>query len=191
MLLVAASLIWTAPGGAAAGPVYSAGQLARIVDPKPPLPWGLERGQPYLFPVPAHDPAFTLKEWLGEKPPADKRAIAVKLQKAGFTDGRHLVWNGKNGAHPAGAIVFAYRFRTVAGAEAGLRALRPSVARPSTGLGVPSWTLTDDQGTAIFWRRGNLAIYAGVGCDSKCGFPPLPAARAYVGQIDGRAKRLA
>jgi hypothetical protein len=181
---------------------YSSRDLAAIVDPKPTLSnWSFEEGDPYLYPIPAHPPAFTLREWLGESPTKARKAFANKLKKGGFRVGRHTVWDGDNGQDPGGsdadAVVFAFLFRDATGAGVGFQALRAGAkgftrSLPTKGLGEESLGQYDnaiDEVTAYLWRRGNLVVLAQVVCDTECGFAVVPPSRAYAGQIDGRAKQ--
>ncbi|PWU25026.1 MAG: hypothetical protein C5B48_03405 [Candidatus Rokuibacteriota bacterium] len=180
---------------ASPGPVYSRGDLARIVDPKPRLAgWSFERSDPYIYPIPAHDPAFTLREWLlANSPDKKQRALAAALAKAGFVVGRHLVWDGRHGRNSAKVVVFAHLFRTAAGAQRGAKLLRIGGATRLGGLGSDAWAATDGRtGAALTWRRGSVLFYLAIDCDnSDCGFPPMPPGRTYAAQIDGRAKRSA
>jgi hypothetical protein len=162
----------------------------------PKLPqWSFEEGDPYLFPIPKHAPAFTLREWLGESPPSAQKTVAGKLQRNGFIIDRHLVWNG-NRPFLADAVVFAFLFRTATGARNALAALRFGPAKgPVKGLGEQSFGTHypgDDGEAALYlWRRGNLVVLTEIVCDSRCGFPVVAPARAYAGHIDARAKRAA
>jgi hypothetical protein len=185
----------TSSGGTSSGRTYSPRDLPAIVDSKPTLPkWSFEQGDPYIFPIPAHAPAFTLAEFLGESPTKAQKALAVKLRKASFQIGRHNVWIGSNEkirGH-ASAVVYAFLFRTTSGARAGFRALRLAGGAPAKGLGQESLALHAKDGDEVVlyqWRRSNLVVDADFDCDGECGFPPVPLGRAYATQIDARAKR--
>ena len=202
VIVAAAALALTPPGYPrdTRGPAYTSHDLARIVDSPPVLPgWSpFEEADPYLFPIPAHAPAFTLREFLGESPSKTQRILADKLRKAGFLIGRHRVWDGEHTPaprQPAQGVVFAFLFRTVSGAGAGFRALRPGGrvkgSLPAAGLGSESWGLHRSGGgeAALYaWRRSNLVVFAEMVCDSECRFPVVSPARAYAGEIDARAK---
>jgi hypothetical protein len=173
------------------GSPYSARDLPRIVDAKPVVPsWSFTTGDPYIYPIPKHAPAFTLEEWFGESPTPEQEALAAKLTKAGFLIGRHRRWAGENKQRRSGAdaAVFALLFRDASGAHVGVRALHEGLKR-TKWLGDESWTRGSSGGAVLLWRRGNLVALAELVCDTKCGFPAVPPARAYAGQIDARAKR--
>jgi hypothetical protein len=88
--------------------------------------------------------------------------------------------------------VFAFLFRTAAGAAAGVRViLAPTAGTPVEGLGDEAWRLGGQSGAVYLWRRGNLVVYAGVDCRSVCASPPAGPARAYADELDARAKRAA
>jgi hypothetical protein len=182
-----------ANAGRTAEAPYSARDLPRIVDPKPIVQgWSFEKGDPYIFPIPAHDPAFTLSELLGESPTGGQIATANKLRKAGFLIGRHEVWNSKN-RRPrrpvsADAVVFAYLFRGASGARTGYRALRPD-APLIRGLGEEAVGLSDPEGALYMWRRRNLVIVAEINCDGNCSFPTARPTHTYAAEIDARAKQ--
>jgi hypothetical protein len=191
--LTASSLATAVPPG----PVYSPAQLARIVDPKPTVAgWTFSRVDSYIYPIPAHDPAFTLQEWLlANKPTARQRAFATKFSKAGFVIGRQLAWKGDLGPghkHP-NFVVFAWLFRTVAGAQAASTSLRSPGLTRTSGLGSDAWAASGNKGAALLWRRGNLVAYMSIDCDdSDCGFRPVaPALHAYATQLYGRATQVA
>ena len=178
--------------------------LPAILDPKPKVPkWTFELGDSYIFPIPAHDPAFTLHEWLGEKPRSDRRALAAKLQRDGFVIGRHRRWGGETKVQQpsfvqrlgADAVFFAFLFRDAAGAHAGFQALLPTVAAPKklsvTGLGDDAVAGSDEaenHGALYLWRRANLVVAVEWLCDAECGFRVGPPARTYALEIVARAK---
>jgi hypothetical protein len=173
---------------AASAPRYSTQDLAGIVDPRPQLGWKVAPAQPYLYPRPAHPPAFTLKEWLGESPPASRREVARNFKAFGFIVGRHHVWKTRPGGHPANVVVFAYLFHTAAGASAGVDSFVNGRLDPSAHLGEESTYEDYGRGAVVVWRRDNLMLYAAVDCPAACGFDALTAARTYARQIDARAR---
>jgi hypothetical protein len=208
MLLAATACVLSAAasGAASTAHVYSARDLPRIVDPKPALPgWSFEEGDPYIYPVPAHAPAFTLREWLGASPSKAHKTLSDKLKRAGFLIGRHKTWSGEHTAgrrQPADAVVFAFLFRRVSGARTGYSALRgvPGNQAPGAkvlgtkGLGEQARgeyepAAGGNEGAAYLWRRGNIVIVAEMVCDGECGFPVTGPARAYASALDARAKR--
>jgi hypothetical protein len=206
LLLSAGGLALTGAGHARTPTrhLYTARELSGIVDPKPTLPkWSFAKGDPYLYPTPAHAPAFTLREFFGESPTNAARAHANKLRKAGFQIGRHMVWNGRNtqARRSADATVFAFLFRTASGArvafsllvgtgsrEQGARKLPARLGEESVGSYEPSGSNGNEQ-ARYFWRRGNLVISAAMTCSTECRFPVVPPARTYADQMDARAKR--
>jgi hypothetical protein len=203
-LLIVSGVLALAAGAAASNSseaAYSTPDLAVIVDPRPTAAkWSSfkERG-PYLFPVPAHAPAFTLEEYIGKSPSTADRALADKRRKAGFQIGRHRVWEGRNiqARRTADAFVFAFLFRTAAGANTGFRLFRPSrqaggktLASNSLGEESVGWySKAGGERAGYFWRRQNLVIMSFMQCHGTCGFPVIPPARTYAYQLDGRAKR--
>jgi hypothetical protein len=204
VLIVLIAFVVAAPASAErrSGAVYSARDLPRILDPAPTIPgWAFEEGDPYIYPIPRHAPAFTLREWNGESPTGAQKALAAKLTKAGFVIGRHKVWEADSpqsrGSYDAAAVVFAFLFRTVPGARVGFRTLLPpntqGVTRLSTrGLGeqaLGSHSRSGDEGAYYFWRRANLVTFAFIQCDGDCDFPAVSPARAYAYEIDARAKQ--
>jgi hypothetical protein len=194
-IILALAVVMPAQAGAVAAEssAYTAGQLPGIVDPRPALSgWSFAEGKPYLFPVPRHTPAFTLSEFIGGSPTSGDKTFAARLAKAGFVVGRHRVWDGLGSRRPAKAVVFAFLFRTAAGAAAGVRViLAPTAGTPVEGLGDEAWRLGGQSGAVYLWRRGNLVVYAGVDCRSVCASPPAGPARAYADELDARAKRAA
>lgn len=175
------------------GRAYSAGELPGIVDPGPSLPpWTFKQGDPYFFPIPAHAPAFTLKDYLGDSPTSGDRMNAKRLKRAGFQIGRHLRWDKINApANLYAAVVFAFLFRKPAGARAGFRVLTgfaPHGNVPAKGLGQQSMGVHTDDAVRYVWRRSNLVIMAGLDCEPECDFPVVGPARKYADQIDARAK---
>lgn len=203
LAVVAAGLVLTATGcgGNSSRLSYSARDLPGIVDAKPRLPkWPFS-------PFPAHDPAVTLREVLGDSPTSALRAFAAKLKKDGFVIGRELRWNGEQ-HQPAGggadSDVVAYLFRTASGAGAFFRAVLPSLHREgekvisSKGLGdesaaerVPDGVYSVSESAGYAWRRANLVILAELACPGRCLFNVVPPARTYADEIDARAKRKA
>ena len=188
-------------GGSSSGHVYSARDVASIVDAKPVLPgWSFTEADPYFDnPPPAHPPAFTLRDWANQSD-ADA-ATAKKLATAGFLLGRHHVRDG-HGKHYAQAVVYAFLFRDASGASAGFRALNSGHdpgdrALPANGLGEEASGVHNAGGccgqeiASYFWRTGNLLIAAEMVCDRHCDFPVVQPARAYAGQLASRAKRRA
>ena len=203
-LIVLIAFVVAAPASAEhrTGVAYSARDLPRILDPAPAVPgWAFGEGDPYIFPIPRHAPAFTLREWNGESPTGEQKALATKLAKAGFVIGRHKVWEAdspqSSGSYDAAAVVFAFLFRTVPGARVGFRSLSSpktqGLTRLSTrGLGEQALGFhgrSGDETAIYFWRRANLVTMAFIGCDSECDFPAVAPARKYAYQIDARAKR--
>ena len=210
-----------------AGPTLAARDLPRVLDSQPRLPkakcvaepqkacsWSVEQRDPYLYPIPAHAPAFTLAELFGGSPTRDDLVLVGKLKRAGFQIGRHLAWRFDSddprlrGAHGE-AVVFAFLFRAVSGARAGFRALVPGYAPrgvkrlPSQGLGEESRGSYDAgsvEAAGYLWRRRNLVVFVSAACEPACRaydnfhraryhFSPVPLARAWADQIDVRAKR--
>jgi hypothetical protein len=196
-LTIAVVLAALLPVGAraipAAGSAYTAGQLPRIVDPRPALAgWSFAEGKPYLFPAPRHAPAFSLSEFIGGSPSSGDKAFAAKLAKAGFVVGRHRVWDGLGSHQPAKLVVFAFLFRTAPGAAEGVRVILAPIAGTSAQkLGNEAWRLGGRSGAVYLWRRGNLVVYAGVDCRSVCASPPDAPALTYADELDARAKRAA
>jgi hypothetical protein len=144
-VLVSAAVLALA-GAATGASTYASRDLPRIVDPKPVVRgWSFEKGDSYIFPIPAHDPAFTPREWLGEAPTAAQKALSTKLAKAGFVIGRHLKWDPRGGPGSLyAAVVFAFLFRDAKGAGTGFRALQPAKGNlQAKGLGDQSWGLRD------------------------------------------------
>ena len=194
VLALAAMMPAQAGAVAAASSVYTAGQLPRIVDPRPALSgWSFAEGKPYLFPVPRHTPAFTLSEFIGASPTSGDKTFAARLARAGFVVGRHRVWNGLGPRRPAKMVAFAFLFRTAAGAAAGVRVILAPIAgvAPAERLGNEAWKFGDQSGAVYLWRRGNLVVYAGVDCRSICASAPAGPARTYADELDARAKRAA
>src|SRR5262245_2020514 len=208
LLLVAAGLALAATAGAEhfRGGSYRPSDLPRIVDPKPVLPpRTFDRVDPWLWPVPKHDPAFTLLEWLGEDPTPQFKAVAAQLRRDGFQIGRHKVWHGYvpyHGATQVEDVVFAFLFRDTAGAHAALGPLaalsrRFTVAQrrtlPASGLGEESineWTKDPDENVTHLWRRRNLVLLNIAHCESWCDFPGvIPLALKFATAFDARAKR--
>jgi hypothetical protein len=203
-LLITGGVLALAAGAAASNssrPVYSTRDVAAIVDPRPTVAkWSsFKESVPYLFPVPAHAPAFTLDEYIGESPSTADKALADKLRKAGFQIGRHRVWKGRTirARRTADAFVFAFLFRTAAGANASFPLFRPSrkaggKTLPSNGLGEESvgwYSKAGGERVGYFWRRRNLVIASFMQCHGECGFPVIPPSRTYAYQLDGRSKR--
>jgi hypothetical protein len=193
LLVVAATIPAQAGVGAVEGSAYTTGQLPRIVDPRPALSgWSFAEGKPYLFPVPRRAPAFTLDEFIGASPTSGDKAFAAELARAGFVVGRHRVWDALGSRRPAKVVVFAFLFRTAAGAADGVRViLAPIAGAPVAKLGNEAWKLGGRSGAVYLWRRGNLVVYAGVDCRSVCTSPPAGPARTYADELDARAKRAA
>ena len=188
--VVKAVTIFLATAVAAAGSTYSARQLPVIVDSKPALSgWSFAAGKPYLYPAPRHAPAFTLNEFIGASPNSGDKTFAAKLARAGFVVGRHRVWDALGTRQPAKLVVFAFLFRTAAGAAKGVRVLPANAGTQVTGLGDEAWRLGGQSGTVYLWRRGNLVVYAGLDCRSVCAAPPAGPARNYADELDARAKR--
>jgi hypothetical protein len=194
IVLALVAVIPAQAGAVAAGSsAYTAGELPPIVDPRPALSgWSFATGKPYLFPVPRHAPAFTLSEFIGASPTSGDKTFAARLAKAGFVIGRHRVWDGLGSRRPAKVVVFAFLFRTTAGAAAGVRViLPPNAGAPVKRLGDEAWRLDSHSGAVYLWRRGNLVVYTGVDCRSVCASPPAVPARTYADELDARAKRAA
>ena len=201
LAVVAAGLVLTATGcgGNSSRLSYSARDLPGIVDAKPRLPkWPFS-------PFPAHDPAVTLREVLGDSPTSALRAFAAKLKNDGFVIGRQLRWNGEhNYGDGADSDVVAYLFRTASGAGAFFRTFLPLLHRvgakviSSKGLGdesagthVPAGLHSVSESAGYAWRRANLVIFAELACPGRCLFNVVPPARTYADEIDARAKRKA
>jgi hypothetical protein len=209
VLTVSLSAVLAAFALAASGgsrPSYPARSLPAIFDAKPKLAgWSLEQGDPYMFPIPAHAPAFTLKEFVGESPA--RRAIGDRLRKAGFVIGRHKRWGAENKKLNASAdvVFFAFLFHAAPGArtayrffippksswEPGTKALPlPKLGDESSGLYEPSGS-NGNESAVFLWRRANLVILAEIVCDTECGFDVVRPASAYVSWLDARAREKA
>jgi hypothetical protein len=201
-VLAALALAASGSGTRSGMPTYSARSLPAIFDAKPKLPgWSLEEGDSYIYPTPAHAPAFTLKEFV-----RGNRTIADRLRKAGFVIGRHKRWSAENKKLKGSAdvVFFAFLFRGAPGARAAYRFLTPpkSSWEPGTKalsgpkLGDESVGLYEPSGSngnesAVFaWRRANLMVLAEMVCDTDCGFDVVPPGTAYASWLDGRARQL-
>jgi hypothetical protein len=185
---------------------YLPRDLPRIVDPKPVFPpRSFTQVDPWLYPVPKHDPAFTLSEWLGEDPLPAQKALAAELRKDGFQIGRHKVWDGLWYAHPSAVndVIFAFLFRNADGAHAALLTLEAVEKTrlnfyaqrrnlPASGLGEESfngWHKRPDEDVFHLWRRKNLVILNLAHCEHYCDFPGITTlGLKFAKAIDARAR---
>jgi hypothetical protein len=162
-----------------------------MIDPPPKLSgWSFKRGESLIFPVPAHDPMFTLQEWVGGQnlPEKDQRTMGAALRKAGFVVGRALTWKGKQGRNHSFAQIIAYLFRTAAGAQSALKWLHTPQQHRTSGPGQGAWMVSKQQIYALLtWQQGNVVFSAGMNCTGlECPFSPAPVVRQYATQIMGR-----
>jgi hypothetical protein len=188
--VAAIALAAASPGSTSTPPLFSKGDLPRLVAPRPPLPTGTE----WLDVTTSDGDSrnFGLA-WFEQEP------LISEMRSAGFQRGYSRSWSADT-IEPYDYRTVEGRtmlFRTAAGARAGLAALKRAVAgggRPQhwPEFGVDSFgiaTLGKKPVDYYAWRVVNVILLASAYCDVECEFEVVPVNRAYARVLNVTARR--